>query len=308
VWFACAALVALLAHGSHALKIKMEPYATECVTEGPASEGDRVCVRPPGRTTPPRLHLWGPPLRSGCTPNAQSPGEPTCTCTGRLCLAARSRARRALLCRGRVVAFVSCARFALVGRPDDSLCWRLPRRTGSFVGGMFSSYKYFRNFFDFEIKMEDGTSLFSVRNRQDAKFDFVMPRSGRFQACIRNYGRQPTDAAYSSYIGHREDHGKLTKDQLSPVRDAVFQLRQTLRSILEEQRYQENRDRAMLATTNSSGRRAVFWAVIEALVLVTISVAQVYLLKRLFEGASSKLPRSAFSMQPSRLQRPTWGV
>jgi hypothetical protein len=59
VWFACAALVALLAQGGHALKIKMEPYATECVTEGPASEGDRVCVRPPGRTTPPRLHLSG---------------------------------------------------------------------------------------------------------------------------------------------------------------------------------------------------------------------------------------------------------
>jgi len=180
---------------------------------------------------------------------------------------------------------------------------------GSFVGSATGGYRYFRNFFDLEIKMEDGTSLYTARSRQDAKFDFVVPRAGRFNACIRNYGRQPAEVTYSSYVGHKVEHDKVTQDQLTPVRDAVFKMRQTLRSVLEEQRYQEHRDKALMALNESSRKRTTFWAVMEALVLVTVSVGQVFLLKRLFEGqAGSRLPKSSFSMQPSRLQRPQWGV
>ena len=93
------------------------------------------------------------------------------------------------------------------------------------------------------------------------------------------------------------------------MRDAVFKLRQSLRSVLEEQRYQESRDKALLAVNVSSSKRTVFWAVMESLVLVTVSVGQVYLLKRMFEGQSSKLPRSSYSLpSSSRLPKPAWGV
>lgn len=237
------AFALLLVQLSAALKLKLEPYATECVNEVASYEGDRVCVsRPPCASGAPQLT---PP----------------------------------------------------------------PRSTGSFVGSATGAYRYFRNFFDLEIKLEDGTSLFAVRNRQDAKFDFIMPRAGRFTACMRNYGRQPAEVTYSSYIGHKVYHDKLTQDEITPVRDAVFKLRQSLRSVLEEQRYQENRDKALLAVNVSSSKRTVFWAVMESLVLVTVSVGQVYLLKRMFEGQSSKLPRSSYSLPSSaRLPKPTWGV
>ncbi len=104
--------------------------------------------------------------------------------------------------------------------------------------------------------MEDGTPLYTVRNRQDAKFEFTVPKAGRFNACVRNYGRLAADVTYHSFIGHKVDHGKLTSDQLTPVRDAVNNLRSLLGQVMEEQTYQENRDRMHLASASSRARRA----------------------------------------------------
>ena len=83
------------------------------------------------------------------------------------------------------------------------------------------------------------------------------------------------------------------------MRNTLRSLKQVMRSLLEEQRYQGTRDSVHLASTfagmpqafgvsshalprdaanTSTGRRAVLYAVLEAVSLVAISVAQVRLL------------------------------
>jgi|APGre2960657444_1045066.scaffolds.fasta_scaffold00144_2 hypothetical protein len=199
--------LALLALQSSALKLRIEPYASECVTEVATIDGDRVCA--PSALAPVRAP------RGGSQPRLKRVGS----ARARLQQTARSLARATDA--SRAIAAAS---------------------TGSFVGTAEGAYRTARNFFDLEVKSEDGTTLHTVRNRQDAKFEFVVPRAGRFTACIRNYGRHAADVTYHSFVGHKVEHDKLTSDHLGPLRNSLGTMRNTLRQLLEEQLYQENRD------------------------------------------------------------------
>ncbi len=118
--------------------------------------------------------------------------------------------------------------------------------------------------------------------------------------------------------GHTATHPDLRllaaprrADQLQPVRDTVRDLRSVLRQLLDEQAYQAKRDSTHLASAcallrglgraqpradaapraanESTGRRAVFYACLEAGGLVVVSLAQV---RRTRRPASRLLPSS----------------
>ena len=55
----------------------------------------------------------------------------------------------------------------------------------------------------------------------------------------------------------------------------------------EEQTYLEARDRMLKATNESTATRAVMWALVEAAVLLTVSVAQVVAVKSFFSEKTS---------------------
>ena len=55
-----------------------------------------------------------------------------------------------------------------------------------------------------------------------------------------------------------------------------------LRLMAEEQTYLEARDRMLKATNESTATRAVMWAIVEAAVLLTISITQVVAVKSFF--------------------------
>ena len=84
------------------------------------------------------------------------------------------------------------------------------------------------------------------------------------------------------------------------MRNTLRSLKQIMRQLLEEQKYQGVRDNVHIATNTSTGRRAVFYAVLEAIALVGISAAQVLMVKRLFEGKSRR--------SNTRFGGPSWGV
>jgi hypothetical protein len=118
------------------------------------------------------------------------------------------------------------------------------------------------------------------------------------------------------------------------MRDSMRGVRTVLRQLMEEQTYQRQRDAMHLASAcattmtwvecvarattpltrarslrtaanESTGRRAVIYSVVESGGLICVSLLQVLLLKRLFDGSNASKHRSSPS---PRFGTPSWGV
>lgn len=63
----------------------------------------------------------------------------------------------------------------------------------------------------------------------------------------------------------------------------IKELSQSLTNVKHEQEYMQVRDRIHRSINESTNSRVVMWAFFEALVLIVMTVGQVYYLKRFFE-------------------------
>jgi p24 family protein beta-1 len=69
----------------------------------------------------------------------------------------------------------------------------------------------------------------------------------------------------------------------SKLEDMIRELSGTLTGIKHEQEYMHVRDKIHRAINESTNSRVVMWSTFEALVLVVMTIGQVYYLKRFFE-------------------------
>ena len=117
----------------------------------------------------------------------------------------------------------------------------------------------------------------------DAKFEFTQTAEGRFSACLHNHGRHPAEAVVHLQVNHQSaEHGQLRSAHLAPLNAHVSGLKRVLDLLAEEQSYQEARDEAHRATIESTALRTLVKALLEWATLLSLSLGQVALLKRLF--------------------------
>ncbi|KAM0822888.1 hypothetical protein ACQ4PT_071218 [Festuca glaucescens] len=143
---------------------------------------------------------------------------------------------------------------------------------------------------DLVVKDPNGNQLHDSRDKTSDKFEFIVQKRGVHRFCFTNKSPYHETVDFDVHVGHFSYFDQHAKDEhFSPLFEQIAKLDEALYNIQFEQHWLEAQtDRQAILNENMS-KRAVHKALLESAALIGASVAQVYLLRRLFErklGAS----------------------
>lgn len=95
----------------------------------------------------------------------------------------------------------------------------------------------------------------------------------------------PKAVMFSMDVGEPPKAGETESEDANhnKLEDMIKELSSSLTAVKHEQEYMAVRDRIHRSISESTNRRVVLWAFFEALVLVAMTLSQVFYLKRFFE-------------------------
>lgn len=140
---------------------------------------------------------------------------------------------------------------------------------------------------DVTILSPSGQKLHSVERESNGKFNFQANEAGTFSFCFSNKMSTVTpkivmfsiDSSVSESSNTEED-GENTHSKLQEM---TQELSVAMTGVKHEQEYMEVRERIHRSINDNTNSRVVLWAFFESLVLVAMTLGQVYYLKRFFE-------------------------
>ncbi|XP_055687123.1 transmembrane emp24 domain-containing protein 2 [Lutzomyia longipalpis] len=153
-------------------------------------------------------------------------------------------------------------------------------------------------FLDIDVRITDpeGKIIYHGVRESSGKYTFAAHVSGAYQYCFSNQmstmtpkvvmfsmevGETPkTNGSQGGAPGADGADGDTSHTKLD---DMIKELSGTLTSIKHEQEYMHMRDRIHRNINESTNFRVVIWSTFEALVLIVMTVGQIYYLKRFFE-------------------------
>ncbi|BBN09656.1 hypothetical protein MPTK1_4g21570 [Marchantia polymorpha subsp. ruderalis] len=128
-----------------------------------------------------------------------------------------------------------------------------------------------------------GGTMMTAKASGGQKFSFRAGRRGHYKFCFHNPTSAPEDISFSIHVGHIPVASDVAKDEhFNPVETKIAQLKEALESISLEQNYLRRRDVRHKKTNESTQRRLLWYTVMEYVALIAVSIAQVYLIQRLF--------------------------
>lgn len=142
---------------------------------------------------------------------------------------------------------------------------------------------------DITIKGPDGTVIYQGDRESSGKYAFAAHTNGIYTYCFSNKMSTvtPKTLMFTIEIGEppKGTIGAVNEGEAghTKLEDMIRELAGTLTGVKHEQEYMNVRDKIHREINESTNSRVVLWSTFEALILVVMTVGQVYYLKRYFE-------------------------
>jgi len=146
-------------------------------------------------------------------------------------------------------------------------------------------------FLDIDVRIfgPDNRHIYTGARETDGRYSFTASSSGTYSFCFSNAMSTvtPKTVDLSVTVGGVSDYeakGAAASDaEVTPLNAAVNQLSDAITAIASDQKYLKMREEAHRNTNESTNSRVLWWSIFEMVVLVGMSIWQIYYLKRFFE-------------------------
>ncbi|KAF8358596.1 sel-9 [Pristionchus pacificus] len=163
---------------------------------------------------------------------------------------------------------------------------------GTNIGLMFEVAE--GGFLDIDVKIvgPDNKEIYRGERESSGKYAFKAPMDGLYTYCFGNQMSTMTPKAvmftvdvtapHENAPGAADSQATASADN-QKLEEMVRELSTALMSVKHEQDYMEVRERTHRSINENTNSRVVLWAVFEAFILVSMTLGQVWYLKRFFE-------------------------
>lgn len=129
------------------------------------------------------------------------------------------------------------------------------------------------------------------KKQSEGRYSFVAESDGVHAICFNNRMSTVTkkEIAVDIVVGQSDVEAKLMdqQDVVSPLGNHIMELSNSLLAIQAEQRYMKLREQRHRYTNESTSRSVMWWSIIETIILICVSLFQVFYLKKFFEDRRS---------------------
>jgi len=146
-------------------------------------------------------------------------------------------------------------------------------------------------FLDIDVKIvgPDTKTIHEGERETNGKYTFAAHMDGVYQYCFSNQmsTMTPKIVMFNMDIGDAPADGTVEGEEgeasHNKLEDMIKELSTSLTGVKHEQEYMQVRDRIHRSINDNTNSRVVMWSFFEAMVLVAMTLGQVYYLKRFFE-------------------------
>lgn len=143
-------------------------------------------------------------------------------------------------------------------------------------------------FLDIDVRIfgPDSKVIYEEERQTSGKYSFAAHFPGIYTFCFSNKmsTMTPKVVMFDVAVGEPTKHdGQEEGQSANKLEEMIRELAASLTAVKQEQEYMQVRDRIHRAINESTNSRVVAWSFFEAVILFSMTLAQVYYLKRFFE-------------------------